>query len=76
MKKLLKISGYPFIFLIKAYQKVLSPVIGPQCRFTPTCSNYALEALKKHGVFKGTWLAAKRISKCHPWGGKGFDPVP
>lgn len=76
MKKFLKISGYPFIFLIKAYQKVISPAIGPQCRFTPTCSNYALEALQKHGIFKGTWLAVKRIAKCHPWGGKGFDPVP
>ena len=76
MKWLLKILSYPFIFLIKIYQKIISPVIGPQCRFTPTCSNYALEALKKHGVFKGIWLAIKRILKCHPWGGKGYDPVP
>jgi putative membrane protein insertion efficiency factor len=76
MKWLLKILSFPFIVLIKIYQKIISPVIGPQCRFTPTCSNYAVEALKKYGVFKGTWLAVKRISKCHPWGGKGYDPVP
>lgn len=76
MKKLLKILSYPFIFLIKIYQKIISPIIGPKCRFTPTCSNYAVEALKKHGVFKGTWLAVKRIAKCHPWGGSGYDPVP
>ncbi|HVX28449.1 MAG TPA: membrane protein insertion efficiency factor YidD [Parafilimonas sp.] len=76
MKWLLKILSFPFIVLIKIYQAIISPILGPQCRFTPTCSNYALEALKKYGVFKGTWLALKRISKCHPWGGKGYDPVP
>ena len=76
MNSLLRILSYPFILLIKIYQKIISPVIGPQCRYTPTCSNYALEALKKYGVFKGTWLAVKRIARCHPWGGKGFDPVP
>ena len=76
MKWLLKILSYPFILLIKIYQKIVSPIIGPKCRFTPTCSNYAAEALKKHGVFKGSWLAAKRIAKCHPWGGSGYDPVP
>ncbi|HYJ63474.1 MAG TPA: membrane protein insertion efficiency factor YidD [Parafilimonas sp.] len=76
MKWLLKILSYPFIFLIKIYQKIISPIIGPKCRFTPTCSNYAVEALKKHGIFKGSWLAVKRIAKCHPWGGSGYDPVP
>jgi putative membrane protein insertion efficiency factor len=76
VKWLLKILSFPFILLIKIYQKIVSPILGPQCRFTPTCSNYALEALKKYGVFKGTWLAIKRISKCHPWGGSGYDPVP
>jgi len=76
MKWLLKILSYPFILLIKIYQKVISPLIGPKCRFTPTCSNYAVEALKKYGVFKGSWLAVKRIAKCHPWGGSGYDPVP
>jgi uncharacterized protein len=76
MKWLLKILSYPFIFLIKIYQKIISPIIGPKCRFTPTCSNYAVEALKKYGVLKGSWLAVKRIAKCHPWGGSGYDPVP
>jgi putative membrane protein insertion efficiency factor len=76
MQKLLKILSYPFIAIIKIYQFGISPMLGPKCRFTPTCSQYAVEALKKHGVIKGTWLAAKRISKCHPGGGSGYDPVP
>jgi hypothetical protein len=76
VKWLLKILSFPFIVLIKIYQKIVSPILGPQCRFTPTCSSYALEALKKYGMFKGIWLSIKRISKCHPWGGKGYDPVP
>jgi len=76
MKWLLKILSYPFILLIKIYQKIISPLIGPKCRFTPTCSNYAIDALKKHGIFRGSWLAVKRIAKCHPWGGSGYDPVP
>ncbi|HVX50001.1 MAG TPA: membrane protein insertion efficiency factor YidD [Chitinophagaceae bacterium] len=76
MKLLLKIISYPFILLIKIYQYGISPLLGPKCRFTPTCSQYAAEALKKHGLFKGGWLALKRISKCHPGGGSGYDPVP
>jgi len=76
MKWILKILSYPFIALIWIYQKVLSPLIGPKCRFTPTCSHYAMEAFKKHGVFKGFWLSVKRIARCHPWGGSGYDPVP
>jgi len=76
MKWILKILSYPFILLIKIYQRVISPILGPQCRYTPTCSNYALEAFKKYGVFKGFWLAIKRIARCHPWGGSGYDPVP
>jgi len=76
MQKLLKILSYPFIGLIKLYQYGVSPMLGPKCRFTPTCSQYALEALKKYGLFKGGWLAVKRISKCHPGGGSGYDPVP
>jgi putative membrane protein insertion efficiency factor len=55
---------------------VISPAIGPKCRFTPTCSQYAITALQKHGLIKGTLLAIKRISKCHPGGGSGYDPVP
>ncbi|MBS1928744.1 MAG: membrane protein insertion efficiency factor YidD [Chitinophagaceae bacterium] len=66
----------PFVLLIKFYQYVISPVIGPKCRFTPTCSNYALDAFRKHGLIKGFWLSIKRISRCHPWGGHGYDPVP
>ncbi len=76
MKLLLQILSYPFILLIKFYQYVISPAIGPKCRYTPTCSQYAIEALKKYGLFKGGWLAAKRIASCHPWGGHGHDPVP
>jgi putative membrane protein insertion efficiency factor len=76
MKTILKILALPFIGLIKLYQLILSPWLGPSCRFTPTCSQYGLEAFKKYGVFKGFWLTAKRIAKCHPWGGHGYDPVP
>lgn len=76
MKWLLQILSLPFIALIKLYQWIISPIMGPKCRFTPTCSTYALQALKKYGVFKGTWLAIKRIARCHPWGGHGYDPVP
>ncbi|MBL7758821.1 MAG: membrane protein insertion efficiency factor YidD [Chitinophagaceae bacterium] len=76
MKLLWRILALPFIVLIKIYQWIISPWIGPKCRYTPTCSHYAVEALKKHGVFKGLWLAVKRISSCHPWGGSGYDPVP
>jgi uncharacterized protein len=76
MKNFLRILSLPFILLIKLYQWIISPWLGPKCRYTPTCSNYAAEALKKHGLFKGLWLAIKRISRCHPWGGSGYDPVP
>ena len=76
MKSLMLILSYPFIALIKIYQWVISPWLGPQCRFTPTCSNYALQSFQKYGLFKGFWLATKRISRCHPWGGHGEDPVP
>ena len=58
------------------YQYIISPAIGPKCRFTPTCSYYALEAINKYGVLKGLWLGIRRISRCHPWGGHGHDPVP
>lgn len=64
------------IFLIKIYQYTLSPLIGRSCRYTPTCSNYGIKALKKHGPFKGSWLTFKRIISCNPWGGSGYDPVP
>ena len=65
------------IFLIRTYQLTLSPRFSHgSCRFTPTCSQYALEAIEVHGIFKGFWLGAKRIARCHPWGGEGYDPVP
>jgi putative membrane protein insertion efficiency factor len=62
--------------LIKAYRYALSPLLGPRCRFYPTCSAYAAEAVEKHGAVRGSWLAVKRISKCHPWHPGGVDPVP
>lgn len=64
------------ILLIKFYKLSISPVIGPACRYNPTCSQYGIEALKKYGFFKGSWLTLKRIGRCHPWGGHGHDPVP
>lgn len=64
------------MFIIKIYQKVISPLTPPSCRFYPTCSHYGLEALEKHGALKGSWLAIRRISKCHPFHEGGFDPVP
>ncbi|MFI5124866.1 MAG: membrane protein insertion efficiency factor YidD [Chitinophagales bacterium] len=75
MKGILKILSLPLIFLIKFYQWVISPWLGPKCRFTPTCSQYAVEAFRKYGLFKGGWMAIRRISRCHPWGGSGHDPV-
>lgn len=65
-----------FIKLIRLYQRYISPLTPPTCRFHPTCSNYAIEAISKYGVLKGTWLAIKRILKCHPFHPGGFDPVP
>jgi putative membrane protein insertion efficiency factor len=66
----------PFILLIKFYRAAISPFIPPSCRFTPTCSAYALESLQRHGALRGTWLAIRRIGKCHPFHGGGYDPVP
>jgi putative membrane protein insertion efficiency factor len=60
----------------RAYKLTLSPWIGRQCRYLPTCSDYAAEALIEHGPWRGGWLAAGRLCRCHPWGGSGFDPVP
>ncbi len=67
---------FPFIVLIKIYQYGISPILGPKCRFVPTCSQYAQEALQKHGLIKGLGLAIKRIIQCHPSGKTGYDPVP
>ncbi len=71
-----QVLSFPFIALIKLYQWLISPWLGASCRFTPTCSQYAIEALKKYGPLKGIWLTAKRIARCNPWGGHGHDPVP
>ena len=69
MKKLL-------ILPIRFYQRYVSPMLPPACRLTPTCSQYAIEAIQKHGALKGLWLALRRLLRCHPWGGSGYDPVP
>ena len=63
-------------FLIRVYQVALSPLLGPNCRYYPTCSQYAIEAIETHGSLRGAWLTIKRISRCHPWHEGGFDPVP
>ncbi len=74
--KTLKLLAVPAILFIKIYQLLISPLFPSSCRYTPTCSHYTLEALKKYGLLKGGWLGIKRISRCHPWGGSGYDPVP
>jgi len=61
---------------IQGYRLLLSPLVGPCCRYLPSCSDYALEALERHGVLRGGWLTLRRIARCHPWGGAGYDPVP
>lgn len=71
-----KIIGRFFILIIRIYQYTISPYFPASCRYSPTCSAYGIEALKKHGPFKGGWLTIKRISSCNPWGGSGYDPVP
>lgn len=73
MKKLL---ANILIGLIRLYQGAISPYLPPSCRYTPSCSAYGVEALKKYGPFKGGWLTIKRVFSCHPWGGSGYDPVP
>ena len=64
------------ILFVRIYQRFISPLTPPSCRFTPTCSQYAIEALRKYGPLKGLWLAVKRLLRGHPWGGSGYDPVP
>ena len=71
-----KLLAAPLQLLVKLYQWILSPMLGPKCRYTPTCSQYMIEALDKYGPLKGLWLGLKRLSSCHPWGGHGHDPVP
>jgi len=76
MELLKSFLAWLFLLLIKAYQLLLSPLLGANCRFTPTCSQYGVEAIKRYGPFKGGWLTLKRIGRCHPWGQHGHDPVP
>lgn len=68
----IKITLLPIYF----YQRCISPMFPATCRFTPTCSQYAVEAIKKYGPLKGVWLSVKRIARCNPWGGSGYDPIP
>ena len=75
-RKISQLLTYPFILLVRFYQVAISPLKPPTCRFSPTCSTYALEALKKYGLLKGGRLALRRVMRCHPWGGSGYDPVP
>lgn len=67
--------SFLFTLLIKFYQLLISPILPNACRYTPTCSEYGMQAIKKYGAWKGGWMALKRISRCHPWGGSGHDPL-
>jgi putative membrane protein insertion efficiency factor len=67
---------YPLIWLLKAYRFAISPLYGQVCRYHPTCSAYALQAVETHGAVRGTWLAGRRVLRCHPWSAGGYDPVP
>jgi putative membrane protein insertion efficiency factor len=67
---------YVLKYLIRGYQLAISPLLGPRCRFYPSCSQYGIEAIETHGSLRGVWLTIKRISRCHPWHEGGFDPVP
>ena len=71
-----KLFSYIFVGIIKIYQNMISPLLSPRCRYTPTCSEYGVQAIKKHGAFKGGFFTIKRILTCHPWGGDVYDPVP
>ena len=71
-----RILAWPLIVLVRFYQGAVSPLLPGACRYSPTCSEYGLIALRKHGAFRGGWLTLKRFLSCHPWGGQGFDPVP
>lgn len=71
-----KVIIFPFLAMIKFYQNFISPLLPSTCRYTPTCSEYAKQSLVKHGLIKGSFISVKRIIKCNPWGGNGYDPVP
>jgi len=76
MSWLTKGLNFPLRLLVRGYQLLISPIMAGSCRFEPTCSTYTLNALERHGPFSGSWLALKRLSRCHPFGGYGYDPVP
>ncbi len=71
-----RLLAWPLLLLVRIYSYAISPLLGVNCRFQPTCSAYAIEALRLHGAFRGTMLAARRVARCHPWGKSGYDPVP
>ncbi len=71
-----RLLAWPLLLLVQVYRHTVSPLLGANCRYQPTCSEYAIEALRLHGAFRGTALAARRIARCHPWGESGYDPVP
>lgn len=71
-----KVLIFPFIIVVRGYQKLISPLFPSTCRYQPTCSHYTIEALETHGLLRGGWLALRRIGRCHPWGSSGYDPVP
>lgn len=71
-----KLLAWPLLGLVWCYRRLISPLLGANCRFEPSCAAYADEALRRHGAFRGGWLAVRRIARCHPWGGSGYDPVP
>ena len=71
-----KLLSWPLLGLVWIYRRLISPLLGVNCRFEPSCSAYAEQALREHGGLRGGWLAIRRICRCHPWGGSGFDPVP
>ena len=73
---LARLLARPLVLLVKLYRVAVSPWLGANCRFEPTCSEYAIEALRTYGAFRGTMLTVRRIGRCHPWGGSGYDPVP
>ena len=71
-----KILSYPLIIIIKFYQLFISPMLGQNCRYLPTCSEYTIQSIEKFGLIKGFYISLKRVSKCHPWGSQGYDPIP
>jgi putative membrane protein insertion efficiency factor len=74
-RRTISLAARPLVMLVRLYQVSLGPFMGGHCRFMPTCSQYAIDALTTHGAFRGSWLTVRRISRCHPFGGGGYDPV-